>query len=303
MQGIINGIEPYEYGSLPIGNMLISLHPVKMLVAVTMILNKVIFFNPRLPKEKETIRKAKNILGRTNWDRAHTYAINSAAPYFGCNRILRGVFYEQQWDIKNIRRRTIFIGNAASPLKGAHFVLESLALLKREFPDVKLYIAGEHPFYSSLKDWKKAIGYKAYLRYLIKKLDVADNIEFTGILQAEQMAARLLDAHVYVMASVIENSPNTLGEAMILGVPSVTSYSGGTPDMAVEGQEALFYRDNDSQLLAYQIKRIFDDDILANHMSANARHRAKITHDPKRNLGDLLQIYRTILSVENDQEQ
>lgn len=302
MQGIINGYEPYEYGNLPIGKMLFSLHPVKMIVAGSMILNKWFFFYRRLPKERETIRKAKHILGRTNWDRAHAYTINPEAPYFECNRILRDVFYEQQWDIKKIKRRTIFIGNAASPRKGAHFVLQSLSLLKREYPDIKLYLAGESPFYSSWREWKKIIGYKAYLRYLIKKLDIEDNIVFTGVLQAEDMVTRFMKSHVYVMSSVIENSPNTLGEAMILGVPSVVAYTGGTPDMAIDEHEALFYRDNDPQLLAHQIKRIIDDDALAVQLSTNARLKAQKTHDPERNLEILLQAYRTILSMDDGKE-
>lgn len=295
MQGIINGYEPHQYGGLPVGEMLCSCHPIKSLVAAVMIANKHLNFKPRLKTEIETIRRAQNILGRTTWDRSHAYAINPDAPYFPCNRILRSPFYEKQWDIDRMQRHTLFVGNALTALKGAHYALHAVAQLKDEYPGLKLYIAGESVYPSSWKQWKKRVGYAAYLRHLIKKLGIAQHVVFTGVMQAEEMAARLSHVHVYLLCSTIENSPNTLGEAMIMGVPSVAAFVGGAPDMARDGEEALFYRDNDPQLLAYQIKRIFDDDALALQLSIKARCRALKTHNPQDNLQKLIYAYNTIL--------
>lgn len=295
MQGIINGYEPHQYGGLPVDEMLCSCHPVKSMVAAVMIANKQLLFKPRLRIEAETISKAQNILGRTTWDRAHAYAINPHAPYFPCNRILRRPFYEKQWDIERMQRHSLFVGNALTALKGAHYALHAVALLKNEYPDVKLYIAGESVYLTSWKQWKKRVGYAAYLRYLINKLGIEPHVEFTGILQAEEMATRLSTVHAYILCSTIENSPNTLGEAMIMGVPSAAAFVGGAPDMARDGEETLFYRDNDPQLLAYQIKRIFDDDALALQLSKKARCSAMTTHDPQDNLQKLIYAYNTIL--------
>ena len=302
LQGIINGYEPHQYGGLPVGEMLLSFHPIKAMVAAAMIANKQLLFKPRLTIEIETIRKAQNILGRTTWDRAHAYAINSDATYFSCNRILRKSFYQMQWDIPQIQRHSIFIGNSSTPLKGAHFVLSAVSQLKREYPDIKLYIAGESANVSSWTQWKKMVGYAAYLRYLIKTLDISEHVEFMGILQAKQMAERLCSVNAYVLCSTIENSPNTLGEAMIMGVPAVAAFVGGAPDMARDNEEVLFYRDNDPQLLAYQLKRIFDDDSLALCLSGNARKRAQQTHDPQVNLQKLLHAYHNILGEETNQQ-
>ena len=62
-----------------------------------------------------------------------------------------------------------------------------------------------------------------------------------GLLPAEDIKQRMLAAHVSVVSSSAENSPNTLGEAMMLGVPSVAAYAGGMPSMAEDGREVLFY--------------------------------------------------------------
>lgn len=294
MQGILNGYEPYEYGNLPVADLIATFKGQAAIMSLALLANKILNFKNRVKKEMETISLAKNILGRTTWDRAHSYAINHNAEYFTCYRVLRDTFYEQRWQLESIEKHSIFIGNSGSPRKGAHFVFRAVAQLKKEFPDIKVYVAGEKPYKTSWKEWKKVVGYPAYLQKLIKELDIEENIEFLGVLQAEEMAKRMCSVHACVLSSVIENSPNTLGEAMIMGVPAITSYVGGAPDMAKEGEEALFYRDNDPQLLAYAIKRIFDDEALALKLSENGRKRALVTHDPKENLDRMIEIYQSI---------
>lgn len=294
MQGILNGYEPYEYGNLPVADLIATFKGQAAIMSLALLANKILNFKNRVKKEMETISLAKNILGRTTWDRAHSYAINHNAEYFTCYRVLRDTFYEQRWQLESIEKHSIFIGNSGSPRKGAHFVFRAVAQLKKEFPDIKVYVAGEKPYKTSWKEWKKVVGYPAYLQKLIKELDIEENIEFLGVLQAEEMAKRMCSVHACVLSSVIENSPNTLGEAMIMGVPAITSYVGGAPDMAKEGEEALFYRDNDPQLLAYAIKRIFDDEALALKLSEIGRKRALVTHDPKENLDRMIEIYQSI---------
>ena len=295
MQGILNGYEPYENGAINLYKYLFSFNFKNVVFASLLLINKKIVFEKRLKIEEDTIKRADNILGRTNWDRANSYFLNRKAPYFHCARILRPSFYKVKQDSKNIYKHSVFIGNSAQSRKGAHFVLKAIYLLKDEYPDIKLFIAGQK-FENNLKDWKTYFGYRAFLYRKLMKLNLTKNVKFLGVLQEKQMAEQLSKMHVYVMSSIIENSPNTLAEAMIMGVPCVTSYNGGVGDMAIDGKEALYYRANDPRMLAYQIKRIFDDEKLANHLRLNAIKRAHFTHDAKKNLKDLLNCYQSILA-------
>ncbi|MBK9669194.1 MAG: glycosyltransferase family 4 protein [Thermomonas sp.] len=120
-------------------------------------------------------------------------------------------------------------------------------------------------------------------------------MDFTGLLDAQGMADRMARCHVYAMTSLIENSPNTWGEAMMLGMPCVSAYAGGTAGMAREEAEALFYRAEDPVALAYQIKRLFDSDALCERLGEAAHLRALQTHDAEANLQDLLDAYKVIL--------
>lgn len=296
LQGVLHGYEPHEYGALPIDDLIFSWRPRLMLMGAVMAAAKRLQFRPRLKLEARTLRRARNLIGRTGWDRAQAFALNPAAPYFTVHRILRPPFYGEPWKVGAAERHTLFVSSAAAPRKGAHFVLQAVAQLKPLYPDIRLRIAGPSPEPEGPGDWKKHVGYTVYLRHLIKTLGLAEQVTFTGVITAEQMAGEMRRSRLFVLPSVIENSPNSLAEAMMLGAPVVSAYAGGAPDMAEADREALFYRADDPQMLAWRIKQIFDSDALAQKLSAAARKRALERHDPAANRDRLLAAYRTILS-------
>lgn len=296
MQGILNGYYSYQCGELQVDDLMWSGSLTNIVSGWMLHLRKTRWYKPRMKPEREIIGMADYILGRTTWDRAHSYALNPKAKYFAVNRNLRAPFYEKSWSSEKMERHSIYVGNGYRALKGLHFVVEALPLLIREYPDVKVYVAGDKPFQENDKRSIFKKGYGAYLKKRIKDLGVADHIEFTGPLQAPEVAEKLSRVNCYLLCSTIENSPNTLGEAMLVGTPCVAAYVGGVSDMATDGEEALFYRSNDPVLLAWAVKRIFDDDALALRLSENGKKKAAQTHDTAINAGRLVDAYRTILA-------
>ena len=296
MQGILNGQYQYQCGLLGMDDMLCFSSLTDFFAAVILHLRKTRWYRPRMKPEHDIISNAEYILGRTTWDRAHVHAINPNAKYFHCNRVLREPFYHAQWNLDKMERHSIYVGNGYYALKGLHFLSQAMPLLIREYPDLKVYVAGYEPYKDDDKRPFFKRGYGSYLKKLIYDCGVEKHLEFTGPLNAEQVADKLTHVHAYVLTSTIENSPNTLGEAMMLGTPCVASYCGGVPDMATDGQDALFYRSNDPVLLAWAVKRIFDDDKLAMTLSQNAQQHARITHDPQRNAETLASIYQLIIN-------
>ena len=295
MQGILNGYYNYQCGELPVDDMMFSKSLTNIFSAWILHLRKTKWFRPRMKPEKEIIENADYILGRTTWDRAHSYAINPNAKYYPCSRILRAPFYEINWSLEKVERHSVYVGNGYNALKGVHFVVMALPYLIREYPDVKVYVAGYKPYQENDKRSILKKGYAAYLKKLIYDLGVQEHVEFTGPLKAEQVAEKLSSVNAYVLCSTIENSPNTLGEAMMVGTPCVAAYVGGVPDMAEDGKEALFYRSDDPKLLAWNIKRIFDSDELALSLSEAGRKKARITHNAERNAQMLIDAYTEIL--------
>lgn len=295
LQGILNGQYQYQCGQLQIDDMMFSSSVKNICAAWILHLRKTRWYKKRLQPEADIIQNTKYVMGRTTWDRAHAYRLNPNAKYYTCNRTLRPPFYEKHWDICQIERHSLYVGNSYFALKGVHFVVMALPELIREYPDIKVYVAGNKPFYEGDKRPFYKKGYGLYLEKLIKDLGVQDHIVFTGSLKAEEVVDRLSKVNAYVLSSAVENSPNTLGEAMLIGTPCVAAYVGGVSDMATDGEDALFYRNDDPALLTWNIKRVFDDDDLALKLSANGRKRALITHDPQRNAEQLIANYQDIL--------
>ncbi|WP_416326308.1 glycosyltransferase family 4 protein [[Eubacterium] hominis] len=295
LQGILSGCEPYQYGEIPIVDYLFSFKNKNIISSWILYFRKHLLFDKRINLETQTIKNAKYLMGRTFWDRAHSYWINSTSKYYKCNRILRPSFYEQEWDGNDCQKYTIFIGNGYSPLKGLHFILKAISLLKKEFPDVKVYVAGQCPIVKSKKLSFHKFGYSRYIRRIIENDNLGDNVFFTGVLQEHEMLDRMKKSNVYVLPSLIENSPNTLGEAMILGMPCISAYTGGASEMAINEKECLFYRANDFKLLAWQIRRLFKDENMAKELGIKARKHAMNTHDPITNRNALLDAYEDII--------
>ncbi len=252
-------------------------------------------FALRGAREKEILRLTGNVTGRTAFDKRETAALNPKARYFFMNETLRRCFYEGAWDLKDCEKHSIFVSQGNYPLKGLHYVLWAMPKLLADFPDCKLYVAGD--VITAHRTWKekcKLSSYGKYLLELIREYRLESAVVFLGKLDAQQMKARFLASHVYVLASSLENSPNSLGEAMLLGVPCVASAVGGVPDMAEDGVEGLTYRAGDAAAMAACIGQIFTDGALARHLSAAATKRAATTHDGDANYARLLEIYETI---------
>jgi glycosyltransferase involved in cell wall biosynthesis len=108
------------------------------------------------------------------------------------------------------------------------------------------------------------------------------------------MCKRYLASHVFVCPSSIENSPNSVGEAQLLGVPCVAAYVGGIPDMISDNETGLLYRFEEIEMLAMSVIKIFDDEILAQKLSKQSSLIANIRHDKIINSNNLYSIYKSI---------
>lgn len=246
--------------------------------------------------EIEALQKAKHIIGRTTWDKACTSQINPDAQYYFCNETLRNEFYKHRWEINRCEKHSVFISQGSYPIKGLHFMLEAMPLILKRFPEAKLYVGGRNPTkINSFIDRIKLSSYGKYIKKLISRYNLQDSVVFTDLLDEKQMCERYLRSHVFVCPSSIENSPNSLGEAMILGVPCVASDVGGVADMLKHRVEGFVYQSDAPYMLAYYICKIFVNDVIALRFSEKAREHALRTHDKKENLNVLLGIYETII--------
>lgn len=246
--------------------------------------------------EKEYIQQAKNVIGRTSWDYAHTKTILPKLNYHFCNESLRVGFYtSKKWSLEECEPYTLFLSQAGYPIKGLHQVLKAVALVSNYFPLIKVKIGGSNVTASStFKEKIRISGYGNYIKRLITKLDLVKQVTFLGNLSEEEMVHQYRKANVFVCPSSIENSPNSLGEAQLIGVPCIAAYVGGVPDMIEHDKTGLLYRFEEVEMLAQQLIRVFADSELALKLSVKGIEAADFRHDSKKNLEATIAIYSII---------
>ena len=231
-------------------------------------------------------------------------ALAPAARYFACNETLRPLFYTgTPWRAREFGAAPVlFLPQGNYPLKNLHTALRALPAVLAAYGDAQLVIAGwppldKGPLLRPVID--RMFPYKRYCKQLAAELGIAGHIRYTGPLDAAAMRQAYLEADVFLLPSCCENSPNSLGEAMLLGLPCVAAAVGGIPSMLESGREGLLYGDAlDDKALADAVLRILQSADGGMALGRAARARALQTHDAARNAGELEQIYKTILQEE-----
>ncbi len=252
-------------------------------------------FEKRAEFETEAIRSVCHVTGRTDWDRACTQQLNPQAAYHPCNEILRDSFYARHWRLDDCEKHSIFVSQGSYPIKGLHYVLEAMPAILARYPDARLYVAGgDITKNDTFSDRLRQSSYGRYISQLIRENNLEDHVIFTGFLDEEAMCDRYCRSHVFVSASSIENSPNSVGEAMLLGMPVVSSDVGGVKDLMIHAEEGFIYQADAPYMLAYYVNRIFDNDELAVQLGGHAAGHAAVTHSRDINSRRLMEIYQEI---------
>jgi glycosyltransferase involved in cell wall biosynthesis len=296
IQGLAGPYMRYADGGLSLWDKWTNITPLDFYRG-TLLLNAKRNFRHRAECEHYVLTHTTDVVGRTRWDHDHVMTINPKLRYHFMNETLRDSFYKAPvWNFERCKKHTIFVSNSGSPLKGAHQVLKALPIILRQYPDTIVNFCGRRVMSGEMKDILRFQGYHLYLRRLVKKLHLQNNVRFLGSLPEEQMKQQFLDANVYVMPSSIENSPNSLCEAQILGTPLVSSYCGGTSTLLTDGETGYFYRYEEYEMLAQIVIRLFGRKDFET-LSTKERKSAFARHDRKKNAIELVKIYRHIQIV------
>ena len=250
--------------------------------------NGVIFNNRRMKfsaeREKEHFKRCRYIIGRTQWDREIAELYNPGVQYFHVDEVLRTPFYNaEKWKYKGGKLKIV---STLSPTiyKGFDIVLKTAKALQETGIDFEWNIIGINGNHKIIRLIEKSCG-----------LCSADlNINYLGIKQPEEMIEALHNATIYVHPSYIDNSPNSLGEAQYLGMPTIATNVGGVPTM-MNYNEKYMASPVVPHSLAVRILALYKElkeGRYINTLSTIALER----HNPSKIIEDLKSTYRTIIT-------
>lgn len=241
-------------------------------------------------RELETMRQWKYYSGRTLWDSNYTHLLNPLATYFHCEELLRSAFFDNKWQPPVITASSengkpqIIIGTTINPniYKGLDLIYKVIPLLKNFNVEWRLFGINEENDLN--RTIKKMLGIKKPLK----------NIKFYGQVDAPKLIGELKSCHIFVHPSYIDNSPNSVCEAMLLGIPVISSAVGGVNSLITHQDTGYLINPHDKYDLAGMIAHLCSNYQNAIACGVRARNKALVRHDPAKILNVLNNMYNTI---------
>ena len=241
----------------------------------------------RTERELRILKLNRFFLGRTDWDYSITRLLSQNSHYFVCNEALRDSFIDSEilWCPKTRKEIILCTTGSGSLWKGLDVVLKTADILSHQ-TDIKFV-------------WK-IIGGKENRKYIewVEHLSFKNsNVVFTGILNDRELKEELLNCDIYVHPAYIDNSPNALCEAMILGVPCIASYVGGIPSIIENLVSGILVPANEPYYLAEKIVQLSKNTNKQKTLSREARERALSRHNRENIKKELLSIYQKVQTI------
>lgn len=250
--------------------------------------------NIRGKRELSIFKKVKYTMGRTDWDYQISQLLSPQSKYSHVDEVLRDTFYENagKWKFHNHKELKIISTLSNTVYKGLDTILKTAKLLKTQ---------GNIPF-----EWV-IVGIfpqDSIVRFFEKKLNIKSkevNVRYIGVLDSKQLCETLLENHVFVHPSYIDNSPNSVCEAQLLGMPVIATYVGGIPSLIKNGETGLLVPSNAPFELTFFLKKCFLEKDFSDYIGKNGYIEAMKRHNKTTILKDLLKTYQVIINLHNSQ--
>lgn len=239
-----------------------------------------------LPIEREIYQRNTYFCGRSDWDKTWLTNLNEDAMYFHIDRILGNQFYDAVWAINSSEANTIFSLSSNAPFKGGLTIVRALN---------KLNNLGHKNIHLRLGGISQDSSVGKFILVLIDKYGLQDQIYLLGRLSPQEIIREMLNARIFVLPSHMDNSPNSLAQAMIVGMPCIASNAGGIPSMLDDTVEGLIYDHKDVNALSQNILELIKDPDLCTKFGLNARKKALGRHDQEQIASKIWKVYQQLL--------
>ncbi len=284
-QGILNSISDKFFSGIPgrIAEQNESIFKRMALASVKHIFKRL---RENALRERKILANAEYIIGRTDYDRHITNILAPKSKYYTGNEILRSGFYLKVWKKDQFSKEIVIVTTSGVGLfKGFESVVEIAKILKEidsfKFIWKVIGLSEKSNIVKIVKNWK---GYD---------FD-SINIQLLNYQKEETLINLLLESDIYCQTSHIENSSNSLCEAMILGMPIIASFAGGTNSLLKDGEEGILIQDGDSYSFAGAIVELSSNFKIAKKYGEAARIRALNRHNKESIKKEYLEIYQDI---------
>ena len=229
-----------------------------------------------------------NFIGRTHWDKAITKLYAPQANYYHCDEIIRDGFYKAKWEMPKNSKFIIASTINENIYKGLDLILKTAILLKQNTNlDFEWNIYGIQPDSE----------YAKFIKNLIGKNFDKNNVILKGVTLENELLQGLLNSNLFVHTSYIDNSPNTVCEAQLIGLPVISTNVGGISTLIEDQVNGFLVPSNEPHILASTIFDLYVNLDKLNFVSQNSYRAAHKRHNRLAVKDNLMKIYSSVMGI------
>jgi glycosyltransferase involved in cell wall biosynthesis len=243
-----------------------------------------IFFRLQTPIEQHVIRTAKYFGVRTEWASRFIRTLNSTATIYDLPEAVNQVFFKER--TRRSTQNILMVGSVVQR-KGMEEALDAMAIIISKHPSAKLLIVGDgNP------------GYIKELRQRTMFAGIAHHVDWLGFKPADEIRTLHSISDVLIHPSHVDNSPNSVAEAMASGLPVIASKIGGIPSMIEHGVSGLLVEPRDHKHLAEAVISLLNNEGERGRLARRARDVAFERNLPSKVAAKTLNVYENIIAKE-----
>ncbi|QYH38987.1 glycosyltransferase [Algoriphagus sp. NBT04N3] len=239
-------------------------------------------------REKLILKNAFIVLGRTEWDKQIVRLFNPHVKYYHIDEVLRQDFYEIHPNKKLIDpEKKIIILSTLSPTiyKGIDIVFKTAKKIN-ELTDIDFEwrIIGIESSSEIVKFFER--------KESINHQDV--NVLFKGKMNSMEVKEEMYLSDIFVHPSYIDNSPNSVCEAQMVGMPVIACDVGGVNSLISHKKTGILVPSNGIYEIVHYIQLLKNDLKLRFQISEYGKSEAMKRHDREDIVNNLINVYKEV---------
>lgn len=180
--------------------------------------------------------------------------------------------------------------------KGFHTLLKAFRLIHHNYPRTTLHIIGTG------KDEEK-------IKNLIDEHQLNERVFLRGAMDSYQISKELRNSHLFCLASEtgqdgdVEGIPNSLKEAMASGLPVISTFHGGIPELIEHKKTGYLAPEKDDIKLAKGLKYFLDHPEVWEKYTKRARQVIEKNFDLNKQIAEQQKLYNLIKNIKEKKKE
>jgi glycosyltransferase involved in cell wall biosynthesis len=170
-----------------------------------------------------------------------------------------------------------------SPEKGQDILCQAIISLSHEFPSICLMLIGTGPDLEVLKE-----RYGKHSRHIVFVGHASDVREYLSV------------TDIHVLPSFTEGLPNVVLEAGCMGIPTVATSVGGTPECLIDGVTGILVPPGSASILAETISRLHRGKAMRQKLGAEASCFVRKKFSFENRVNNIMALYEELFAFHPD---